>query len=348
MFRIAVLLLLVFVYAQLILLIKIPSQRGQRKQEHESVLGAGNSGVNRSSKLMDFDPTKYHTKYLFNCTNIQHITIIESISYGTSKEAFLGEYMGNRVAVKMVTARLADIKDCVAGLPKLGHNDSDYYRARCYGFPNMKLMREILLLQELSHPNLVRLLGFCIRGDRKNPGGHTGPEYDTGLTGRGVVAVYEYGEILHRDMLRYAPWTERLDHAVELASLLCYLAASPLGSLILHDFKPMHFLLVNKSIKVIDLDDVGSTEEECGNATDSRSELCDYGSACVNGYCVGNGAKHMLSKMNNVFFQILLLPVNSPERVVTKFRTLNERLHNLSINASELLQELTSIKKMPG
>ena len=74
--------------------------------------------------------------------------------------------------------------------------------------------------------------------------------------------------------LQILPWPTRLRHATEMASLLQYLEFSPLGSLVVPDFKEGHLIMVNDSLKLIDLDDVNNVEPECG--LKNPSDECPY------------------------------------------------------------------------
>ena len=63
-------------------------------------------------------------------------------------------------------------------------------------FPHNKLYKEILLHQQLRHPNIASLLGFCLRGEEVE-----GVDLET----HGVVAVYEIGETVLSSTLLALP-----------------------------------------------------------------------------------------------------------------------------------------------
>ncbi|GFS26341.1 protein kinase domain-containing protein, cytoplasmic [Elysia marginata] len=65
-----------------------------------------------------------------------------------------------------------------------------------------------------------------------------------------------------------------------MASLLNYLEFSPLGSLVVPDFKEGHLIIANDSLKLIDLDDVNNLEPECGLKRTS-DDKCPYGLSAV-------------------------------------------------------------------
>jgi len=153
-------------------------------------------------------------------------------------------------------------------------------RQRCFISANMKLMKEILLLNQLRHRGIMPLLGYCVRSEETE---------STSLQDHGVLAVYEYGTHFYATSMSDWPIERRLDIAIQLADLAVYLHRSPLGSLRVADFKQTHFLLLDRGrrIAMTDLDDVTSAELSCdiSHATDSNASLprrtvtpsCPYG-----------------------------------------------------------------------
>lgn len=57
-----------------------------------------------------------------------------------------------------------------------------------------------------------------------------------------------------------------------MADLLTYLHNSPLGSLVVADLKEGHLVMINDSLKLIDLDDVNNVEPSC----DAGDHQCPY------------------------------------------------------------------------
>jgi hypothetical protein len=123
----------------------------------------------------------------------------------------------------------------------------------------MKLMKEILLHDQLQHPGLVPLLGYCVRSEETN---------STSVSEHGVIGVYAYAERFYTSAMSSWPVERRLSAASRLADLLNYFERSPLGSLRVADFKESHFLLLGGDldgvqIVMTDLDDLMSTEPSC-------------------------------------------------------------------------------------
>ncbi len=209
---------------------------------------------------------------IFTCANIDQITIKRKLGQGVTKQVFLGFYEGKKVAVKMITRNVIDITSCLKKLKRnaTGIDPADFpkERQRCFTLPNMKLMKEVLLLHQINHPNLLKLLGYCVRSEETE---------STSLQDHGVLAVYEYAIPFYPSTLASWPWHLRVKTAFELADLLHYLQNSPLGSLRISDFKDIHFLLKDGRIKLTDLDDMTSLEPKCrlpiGNTLDSISHL---------------------------------------------------------------------------
>ena len=88
----------------------------------------------------------------------------------------------------------------------------------CNVFPHNKLYKEILLHQQLRHPNIASLLGFCLRGEEVE-----GIDLET----HGVVAVYELGETVLSSTLIAMPGEEPRSIAHRLAQLDIVLSSTP-------------------------------------------------------------------------------------------------------------------------
>ena len=228
-------------------------------------------------------------EHVFSCENIESIKIVRVLGSGVSKNTYLGEYGdGIRVAVKMLR-RESGVGNKHELIPMF--------------------MKEILLLMELKHKNIIKLLGFCIRSET----------YGTGsLTDEGIIAVYEYGEEVSLDRLIKLPLSQRLDIALEVLDLLTYLERSPLGSLNLGYVKLRHFLLRENSLKLIDLN-WDSKEPSCFNEAhrdlkqsnmssvfNEANSRCKFGFQCLNGQCVGQNAHTSLFTVNHVLLRHLL------------------------------------------
>ena len=229
------------------------------------------------------------TRYRFNCSNIGRIVLRQQIGHGVTKRVYLGRSVdGNDdprrpVVVKMVTRKSIDVTRCVRQMPV--DVDAATNRQRCFIPANMKLMKEILLLNQLRHRGILSLLGYCVRSEETESTSlqdhgvlvvlHMSNDESLKVdrhNDHGVLAVYEYGTHFYATSMRDWPIDRRLDTAVQLANLAAYLHRSPLGSLRVADFKGTHFLLLNggRRIAMTDLDDLTSAELSCDNNGNSH------------------------------------------------------------------------------
>ena len=222
---------------------------------------------------------KNSADYIFNCANIASIKLVRLLGSGIYKKTYLGEYgTGTKVAVKML------------GTPP---------RKNIRGDRLKMFMKEILFLQELKHRNILKLLGFCFRGEKF--GSET-------LKDEGLIAVYEYGEEVHRNIsfFKHLPLPQRLDIALAIIDLFIYLENSPLGSMGMIDIALRHFLWNNNTLKLIDLD--GNWQEPSCQNNDNAT--CEFNLTCVDGRCVGYNAKSNLLKVKRLLLERLFINVD--------------------------------------
>ena len=279
--------------------------------------------------------------HMFTCTNIHMIELESKIGHGVSKQTFKGNYKGLPVAVKMVTRNQKDVRTCINAINVSDHNSAEQ-RSRCFVFPTMKLMKEILLLEQLDHPGFVQLLGYCIRNE----------ESDTrDLSERGVVSVFELGRPFPPYKLQLLPWQERISHAIELAEFLYFLDKSPLGSLRIRDFKSAHFLMVKSRLAMIDLDDVDNLEPSCdryisSNSISNNSNIqsakpdCEFDLPCTKGMCIGFNAKQNMKFMNEIYFSRLLYPTEFPKSIIDEVVLLSVDVDSYTTTALKISDRL--------
>ena len=311
-------------------------------------------------------------RYKYNCSNIGQIKIRHKLGHGVTKQVYLGIFGDEQVAVKMVTRNVIDVTSCLKSIHEenehhtvhLDNDKPDRDKGKCFVFPNMKLMKEILIMEQINHPNLMTMLGYCVRNEETE---------STSLQEHGVIAVYEYGMRFYVNSLSAWSLRNRLKAALELTSLLYYLQYSPLGSLRVSDFKDNHFLLINNRIKLIDLDDLTSLEPSCAipqsypsarldykenkqsdtnmltNVPDVK-RLCHYGLSCQGGICPGHNAKYNLDNMNRVLFKYLLglehnLDVDT--QIIGSLISLKHDLDRLKVSAKQIMVRLNELINHP-
>ncbi len=254
------------------------------------VLTFGTGYITQSTRNIICNATSTQTKddetmtnncgdYIVNCANIDSIKLVRLLGSGYHKKTYLGEYgPGTKVAVKMVNTSPS------------GRPDDDHIKM---------FLKEILFLQELKHHNILKLLGFCIRGGKFS---------NESLKGEGALAVYEYGEEVHRNtsFFKNMPLSQRLDIALAIIDLFIYLENSPLGSMAMFDTGIHHFLWNNNTLKMIDL--TGNWQEPSCQSRDNAR--CEFNLTCVDGFCVGYNAKSNMVEVRKLLYQRLLTNVD--------------------------------------
>lgn len=220
-------------------------------------------------------------RFLLGCHNA-HLINITSHSYGVpgvNKKAYYGLYDGVEVAVRMPTSDNSNNRICIEDTYTLSDNHQE-----CSTFGNMKQMKDILLTQQMSHPNLIKLYGYCLRSDETN---------DKSIYSHGLIAFNEYArEIFGRTAIRSSSlikeWTveKRIRSVLGLADLMVYLQHSPLGYLGVPDLKPQHLMLVGDSIKMTDFDDSTTAPRRCSGRT--CTDISNFFTLpCVDNVCIG-------------------------------------------------------------
>ncbi|CAC5426379.1 PKDCC [Mytilus coruscus] len=277
------------------------------------------------------------TKYIFNCTNINNIRLFKyDIGGGMSKSIDIGTFEGETVVVK----RLSPRKN-----PK----------ERNAQFREVLFMKDILMRDQLDHPSIIKMLGFCVNHLK-----HDLNIYKGYLPFGDISAVYEFGQEFKIAKVKFKI-EERLNHAVDLADLIFYLHHSPLGSLKLVDFLPYdHFLMVKGKIKLIDLDYISNVEPSCEFSTgcayynitcqplnnyEIQYTNCKSISNCTIGVCRGTNLKHNLARFTESFFVHLLKPELYPLDMQDKLLQLLQRLEKHNIHIDDILDELRDIKQ---
>lgn len=268
-----------------------------------------------------------NTNFMYNCSNIPSIVIKRKIGNGVAKQGYLGIYNGVRLVVKVTSSTLPSASSCLHRAFKLGANETV---AACHAYPATHLLKEILMLHELHHPNIAPLLGYCVKGNIETDD----------ITRYGIISVMEYGVPVTLKYLSSTNKTERFRHALNLAELVSYLGMSPLGSLLYSDFKMPHFYLINSSIKVSDMDSVTDLELL---VTDKKP--CTVG-VVVDGRCVGYNAAVNLRLIYLLFYKTLLVPDIYPFEIADMIQNILYRLHQNDINVQELIQQLKNISKI--
>jgi protein kinase domain-containing protein len=207
-------------------------------------------------------------------------------------------------------------------------------------------MKEIFMSNQLDHPGLIKMLGYCVKPLHENNSRYMS-------TSVSITAVYEYGEVFNVTTLSLSV-EQRIKHVLDLADLLLYLENSPLGSLRIDDFKSGHFLMVNNVIKLIDFDYFNKDEAKCTtkcgyNLTchkpeNSGNKDCGSGTTCHRGICIGHNARINMVQVNKAFFQLLLQEQFFPHNMRVHISNLTSQLNKQTIDALHLIRHLRQLK----
>ena len=245
-------------------------------------------------------PDVQNTRYVFNCANLDTIKLMGVLGSGSFKTVYLGTYgSGSKVAVK------------VTKLPNHCPHKGHVELRNCLYRSLTKVSREIDVSLQLSHPNILPMLGYCHRSRR------VGTE---SLSEEGLVSVYDYGEVVHNRTLIQAPVRWRLDTMVELMDLMMYMDASPMGSLQLRDLRTKHFVQKNGKLLLIDLEGMQSLEPFCDFSKRSdpknrenivgekiKPEECHRRNlSCTGNRCVGYNAVYSMERLYLYVFRFML------------------------------------------
>uniref|UniRef100_T1HQ39 Protein kinase domain-containing protein n=1 Tax=Rhodnius prolixus TaxID=13249 RepID=T1HQ39_RHOPR len=127
-----------------LLLFYLPSGPGRDETRYESV---GPGGPTQRDPVV---PSRLKSEVLVNCTTLEELTDLEWIASGWTKAVYKGRLRGREIAVKTVNLDGHDIETCLSRpeRPSL---------ARCYRRASAKILRELILLQELDHPNVIKV-----------------------------------------------------------------------------------------------------------------------------------------------------------------------------------------------
>lgn len=267
-------------------------------------------------------------KSFLDCNDVKSIKAGENIGRGYTKTVQKGILRGVEVALKSVHIDNEDIKRCVSN-PSAPRSIEE-----CFIFAKYKLAKEIIMLQQLQHANIVKLLGFCWQNELNTDD----------LKSRGLTMVTELGTELDVLTLVQLPWQERFRICLGLARLLHYLAHSPLGSLFIRDFKLSQFIIVRGEVKLTDFDDVDNEEPRCLADRDCvvRGVAKNRTLKCDNGRCQGVVAATNLDNVCRNVISHVLVP-GAPKKLRDYLKEVKQNLRRLTLNTDTLVWNLERV-----
>ncbi|XP_069810432.1 extracellular tyrosine-protein kinase PKDCC [Dendropsophus ebraccatus] len=229
---------------------------------------------------------------LLGCQDISKGTNVRYLGSGYTKAVYklaLNDTVS--VALKSVDFGGHDIQNCLKRYRTLED---------CYRLASFKIIKEMILLQRLQHPNILQLYGYCYQ--------------DSNDISDTLTTIIELGSPLEMIQLLQSSWEDRFRICLSLVRLLHYLAHSPLGSITLLDFRPRQFVIVDGELKVTDLDDASMEETLCTRNEDCFMEFParNFTLQCsVEGKCQNMNEKRNLYNAYRFFFTYLL-PHSAP------------------------------------
>ncbi|GAB6024487.1 hypothetical protein CHUAL_009642 [Chamberlinius hualienensis] len=273
----------------------------------------------RDTEAVDRPVLRYVTlldDYGLGCQSLQLLRNVQLVASGWTKSVYRGQLTdGTEVAVKVVNMKGHDMVTCLAKI-----NDE----VACYKQASSKILKEIVLLKELQHPNILKVLGYCIPNEMSN---------DVTLGVGGIALITQLGETLDIIRLLQSSWEDRLSLMVDVTRILRHLATSPLGSLVMNDFRRQQFVLVNNQLQLSDVDDVEFEEPLCSTdeACTIRHKAADLELPvrCVSGSCQGYNEKQNIYNAGRHFVSALF-----PHGAPTSLRSAVDEVVSGYVNVS--------------
>nr|XP_055028438.1 extracellular tyrosine-protein kinase PKDCC [Misgurnus anguillicaudatus] len=275
---------------------------------------------NLPTSLGFMDPRTPETE--IGCEELSGVNAVDFLGSGYTKtvlKAALPE--GLFVALKSVNHQGTDMRLCMEDFKD---------HQSCHELVSFKLRKEIVLLQRLQHPNIIKFKGQC---------------QDSTVVG-GITAVLEQGMPLEMIQLLQSPWEERFRVCLGLVRLLQYLSSSPLGSVALLDFQPRQFVMVSGELKLTDLDDASIEEPRCEEDSDCLLQfpLRNFTFRCSSSrICEGLNEMRNLYNAYRYFFTYLL-PHQAPpllkplvENIMNSTGDLKQSINKTLVDFEEVL-----------
>ncbi|XP_033115485.1 uncharacterized protein LOC117115686 [Anneissia japonica] len=263
---------------------------------------------------------------LLGCSEIDSLKIIKQIHKGGNKVVQSAQHGKRQVAVKSAALEVRNVQNCLKRKTFKKKED-------CYILANYEVVRENLLLRQIQHSGVPKMLGMCVRS-----------EVSSGdIKERGVSLVVELGRQVDLTELMSLSLKERIKITMDFGGLLLYFAHSSLGSMRIQKFKLNRFILADDKIKLADVNELTSLEPECDvqyrcllNGTEIESIKC------FDNRCIGMNEQLNLQAANKIFFKPLLhVPVTNPR--ATEIRQLLKDIEAYKMTSDHVYLRLNSL-----
>ncbi|XP_053375294.1 uncharacterized protein LOC128547243 [Mercenaria mercenaria] len=173
----------------------------------------------------------------------------------------------------------------------------DYREDRCHLMGNYRLVKELVLFNVLDHPSIIKMEGFCLRGETIDPR----------VRMKGAIIVTEAGKQMQQDLYQLLPWATKVELGIQLMKLLLYLDTSPIGSLGFEKLQMNDFVMLNSDIKLVDLDNLMIGESRCIHDEDCKIENVPRKEIrCVEKMCKGRNMWKNLFLLQQSVLSLLL------------------------------------------
>ncbi|XP_010840625.1 PREDICTED: extracellular tyrosine-protein kinase PKDCC [Bison bison bison] len=257
------------------------------------------------------------------CAALRNVSGAQYLGSGYTKAVYRVRLPGGAaVALKAVDFSGHDLGSCVREFGA---------RRGCYRLAAHKLLKEMVLLERLRHPNVLQLYGYCYQDSEDIP--------DT------LTTITELGAPVEMIQLLQTSWEDRFRICLSLGRLLHHLAHSPLGSVTLLDFRPRQFVLVDGELKVTDLDDARVEETPCTGNADCILEFParNFTLPCsAQGWCEAMNEKRNLYNAYRFFFTYLL-PHSAPPSLRPLLDSIVNATGELAWGVDETLAQLEKV-----
>ncbi|CAK8696862.1 unnamed protein product [Clavelina lepadiformis] len=296
------------------------------------------------NELMAAVKVQNYFMYLTGCKEADKIQA-EEVWHETQHTLFYSTNINNEDVLVEVTKPNMD----VLVTAKCGFADSDHSQQnvdRCFLLKNRRILDEAILLMQLRHPNIAKIMGLCVQ--RKD----TSKKHGTVTKAHGVTLAKEGGNFVQLEQLKSASWEERLKVAFDFLSLALYLTDTPLGNIRLEDWSADNFIVSAKDgkSKLNNLQQtIYSTEPFCKSNKDCLVNGLNCGIQCDKGKCVGYNEKKNLHELNQAILSPLLR-YNVPQKLTDDVLKILSDLNNLKVSTSQAVMTLMHLlpSSQPG